>query len=96
MTRRIGAQVALLAFALATIGGLYAGNTYTTVLTRAIVALLGGFAAGQIAAWSARLVLRDYFQKRKAGIDLEYVSREDSDPSEDESGSSSIPSAEAG
>lgn len=73
MIRRIGAQVALLAFGVAVAGGLYAGNPPLTVLLRALAALAGGFVVGQVAAFSAKLVLRDFLQKRKVEMDREHL-----------------------
>ncbi len=69
MVRNIGAQIGLLAFLLAVLAGLHAGNTSTVIMSRALVALVAGAAIGQLAGWSARLVLRDYLQKRKLEID---------------------------
>lgn len=68
MVRRIGVQVALLAFALAIGLGIHAGNPAATVLTRALAALLVGFAVAQAAAWCTRLILRDYLRERVASI----------------------------
>ncbi len=69
MVRNIGAQIGLLAFLLAVLAGLYAGNSPTVIMSRALVALVAGAVLGQLAGWSAKLVLRDYLQKRKLEID---------------------------
>lgn len=73
MVRSIGAQIGLLAFAVAVIAGLYAGNSVTLILTRALVAMVIGSIIGQIAGWGAKLVLRDYLQKKKTSIDREHI-----------------------
>jgi hypothetical protein len=73
MIRTIGAQIGLLAFAVAVIAGLYAGNSATVTLTRSIVALILGAIAGQMAGWGAKMVLRDFLQKRKLEIDQEHI-----------------------
>lgn len=67
-----GAQIGLLAFAVAVVAGLLAGNSATVILLRAIVALLVGAGVGQAAAWTAKTVLRDYLQRRKLLIDQEH------------------------
>ena len=69
MVGSISAQIALLAFAAAIVAGLYAGNAPTTVLMRAIVAMFAAMTVGKLAAWSAKLVLRDHLQKKKRAID---------------------------
>lgn len=73
MIRNTGAQIGLLAFAVAVVAGLHAGNPATVILVRALCALLGGVVVGQIAGWTAKLVLRDYLQKRKLRIDHEHL-----------------------
>jgi fructose-specific phosphotransferase system IIC component len=73
MVNRIGAQVGLLAFALAIAAGLLVGNPTATVLSRALLALVGGFLAGQAGAWLAKIVLREHLQQRKRRIDDEHV-----------------------
>ncbi len=72
MVRSIGAQVALLAFGVATLAGLIAGNSPATVLTRALVALVVGLIVGQGAAWAGKLVIRDHLQRKKHAIDHEH------------------------
>lgn len=69
MVGSIGAQIGLLAFATALLAGLAAGNSLTVVLTRALVALLGGAVVGQFAGWAAKTILREYLQRRKHDID---------------------------
>jgi len=59
MLRRVGAQVGLLAFALAVFVGVRAGNTPATILQRAILSLAVGFVVGQFAAWTGRLAVRE-------------------------------------
>lgn len=69
MVGSIGAQIGLLAFAVALFAGLAAGNGVIVVLTRALVVLFVGAIVGQFVGWAAKLVLREYLQKRKLEID---------------------------
>lgn len=73
MIGSIGAQVALLAFAVALFAGLYAGNTPTTVLARALLAMVAGLLVGQWVAWVCKQILREHLQQRKVQIDLGHV-----------------------
>lgn len=73
MIRTVSAQIGLLAFGVAIVAGLYAGNSATATLGRALLAMFGGAAIGHVAAWAARSVLRDYFQRRKHEIDQQHV-----------------------
>jgi hypothetical protein len=72
VVRRIGAQIALLAFSLAILAGLYAGNQPGTILTRAWIALLLGLLLGQAAAWTGKAVLRDFLRQRKVELDRKH------------------------
>lgn len=73
MVRSLGAQIGLLAFAVALVAGVYAGNPVTVVLTRALIALVLGTLLGQAAGWTAKLVLREYLQRQKMAIDREHL-----------------------
>jgi len=73
MVQSLGAQVGLLAFAVGLIAGLYAGNDAGTTLIRALLAMIAGAAIGQMAGWMAKLVLRDYLQRKKRQIDREHI-----------------------
>ena len=73
MTRMIGAQLALLAFSGAIVAGLAAGNTPTTILWRALLALAGGMVVGQTAGWAGKLILRDHLQRQKRALDREHL-----------------------
>lgn len=73
MVGTAGAQIGLLAFAVALVAGLMAGNSATVVLIRALVALAVGAGVGQAAAWAARTVLREHLQRRKLQIDQEHL-----------------------
>jgi len=73
MVRGIGAQIGLLAFAVAVLAGLYSGNSVTVTLTRALVAMVIGSLVGQVAGWTAKLVLRDHLQRKKVEIDREHL-----------------------
>lgn len=72
MVGNIAAQIALLTFAMALLAGLHAGNTATTILSRALVALLVAWCGAQFVAWVARTVLRDHLQRKKITIDREH------------------------
>ncbi len=69
MTRCIGAQIALLGFALAVAAGLYAGNTPTTILLRAMMAMIVCLAIGRATAWVARQALLDFWRRQKSEIE---------------------------
>jgi len=73
MLRTISAQVALLAFAAATLAGLAVGNAPLTVLLRALAVMLGALIVGQAVAWAAKLVIRDHLLRHKLAIDREHV-----------------------
>jgi len=73
MVRGIGAQVGLLAFTVAVLAGLTAGNSATAILTRALVAMAVGSLVGQAAGWAAKQVLRDHLQRKKVEIDRQHL-----------------------
>jgi hypothetical protein len=73
MVGRISAQIALLAFAIAILAGLSVGNSPALVLQRSLIALVAGLGVGQLASWSAKLVLRDHLQRKKLAIDRAHV-----------------------
>ncbi|MGD8454338.1 MAG: hypothetical protein PVJ57_21200 [Phycisphaerae bacterium] len=72
MVRSIGAQLGLLAFGLAILAGLYAGNSPITILTRSLLIMVVACVLGQIVGWSGKLVLRDHLQRRKLALDREH------------------------
>ncbi len=69
MLGSLSAQVALLAFAAAVVGGLFAGNSSATVLTRALVAMVVALLVAKLVSWTTKLVLRDYLQHKKLAVD---------------------------
>ncbi len=73
MIHQIGAQIGLLAFTVAVAAGLYAGNSATVVLLRALLALAAGAVVGQLAGWATKAVLRDHLQNKKAEIDRRHI-----------------------
>ncbi len=73
MIGSIGAQIALLAFAVAIVAGISAGNSPTTVLTRALIAMFVALVVGKLAAWTTKLVLRDHLQHKKLEIDRAHI-----------------------
>ncbi len=72
MVRTTSVQIGLLAFAVAGLAGVYAGNPVSVVLLRALAAMLVATIVGQIAAWTAKLVLRDHLQRKKQQIDQQH------------------------
>ncbi len=72
MVRMTSVQIGLLAFAVAGLAGVYAGNPVTVILLRALLAMLVGTVIGQIAGWTAKLVLRDHLQRKKLRIDQQH------------------------
>ncbi len=73
MVSSLGAQIGLLAFAVALLAGMLSGNAPTVVLLRALGALVMGAIVGQAAGWAAKQVLREYLQKRKTEIDQNHL-----------------------
>ena len=73
MVRSIGAQLGLLAFAIAILAGLCAGNTPTTILFRALLIMVAACLVGQAVGWIGKLVLRDHLQKKKLALDREHL-----------------------
>jgi hypothetical protein len=69
MTRVISSQFALLAFGVAIVAGLYAGNSGTTIMLRALGVMVAALFIGQLAAWTAKQVLREHLAQRKRNID---------------------------
>jgi hypothetical protein len=63
MVRLTGAALGFLAFAIAIILGLSAGNTLETTLTRAIQAMFIFFALGLIVGWVAYRVIDEHSLK---------------------------------
>ena len=59
----------MLAFLVAVVAGIEAGNAPSVILVRAMIALVLGITVGQAAGWAAKLVLRDYLQAKKLEID---------------------------
>lgn len=73
MVRSLGAQIGLLAFAVAIVAGLYAGNSAVLTLTRALLAMVAGAAVGQFGGWAAKAILRDHLQRKKLQIDRAHL-----------------------
>ncbi len=57
MTRRIAACLALVAFAVCILAGLQAGNPFTSVVSRALVALVVTFVVGLVIGSMAQKML---------------------------------------
>lgn len=77
MVGSLSAQIGLIAFAVAVAGGLHAGNSAVTVLSRALLMMVGAILVGQMAGCAARLVLRDHLQRQKITIDREHGEQND-------------------
>jgi hypothetical protein len=73
MIGSVGAQLALLAFAVAIVAGLMAGNGAVTILSRAMICMFMAAMLGQLVAWMAKMVLRDTLQARKVKLDQAHV-----------------------
>ncbi len=73
LVRNTGAQIGLLAFAVALVAGIQAGNPVTVVLARAMGALFMGAMVGQGAGLAAKHVLREHLQRRKLAIDKAHL-----------------------
>ncbi len=73
MVRSTGVQIGLFAFAVAIVAGLYAGNSLTVILVRALVSMVAAAVVGQASAWAAHVVLRDHFQRKKLQVDREHL-----------------------
>lgn len=71
MVHSLGAQIGLVAFAVAILAGLHAGNSATTILTRALLALVLAVFAGQFSSFAIRLVLRDHMKQKKEAVERE-------------------------
>ncbi len=57
LSRRLAAAVALIAFAVALLAGLQSGNTFSTTVTRALIAMVGTFAIGLVLGVMAQKML---------------------------------------
>ena len=77
MVGSLSAQIGLIAFAVGVAAGLHAGNSAVTVLSRALLMMVGAILIGQMAAYAARLVLRDHLQREKITIDREHARQRD-------------------
>ena len=67
MIRRIAASMALVAFAVCIVVGLEAGNPFTTVVSRALVALVGTFVLGLVVGAMAQKMLDENLAAVKPG-----------------------------
>ncbi len=72
MTRIIAAQLGLFAFGVTVCAGLFVGNSFSTVVTRALVAMIIVAMVGYVAAWAGRIILRDHLLQRRLKIEREH------------------------
>ncbi|TWT44308.1 hypothetical protein RAS1_07200 [Phycisphaerae bacterium RAS1] len=73
MIHSISAQLACLSFSLAVVAGVRAGNSFFTVLTRALVAMIVVLVVARIVAALGAVVIREHLVSRKLGIDRAHV-----------------------
>jgi hypothetical protein len=69
MIRSIGAQCGLLMFGVAIVAGLVAGNSASTILWRAIAAMIVASMIGQSMDWAAHFVLREFARETQKRVD---------------------------
>ena len=72
MTRIIAAQLGLFAFGVTVCAGLFAGNSFSTVVTRALAAMIIMALVAYLAAWAGQIILRDHLLQRKLKIEREH------------------------
>lgn len=97
MIGKVSAQVALLAFAIGVFGGLYAGNSALTILSRALTMMVAALLIGQIALYACKLALREHLQRKKREIDAEHVEfLKNSEAADDLNGSESSRKTQTG
>ena len=65
MTNRIASTLALIAFALCLLLGMGANNTFTTTVTRALVAMTSTFALGLLIGGAAQKMLDENLQSEE-------------------------------
>ncbi|MCA9244666.1 MAG: hypothetical protein KDA32_11955 [Phycisphaerales bacterium] len=70
----------MLAFAVALLSGVSAGNSFWTVLSRALIAMTIALFISQAVTWAGKLALRDHLQRKKYDIDHGRVSGAEGDP----------------
>ncbi len=59
MPQRVAAILSIIVFAMCLVGGLQADNTFTTTVSRALVAMLGTFVIGLIVGGMAQKMLSE-------------------------------------
>ena len=72
MTRIIAAQLGLFAFGVTVCAGLFVGNSFSTVVTRALTAMIVVAMTGYVAGWAGRIILRDHLLQRRLKIEREH------------------------
>ena len=72
MTRIIAAQLGLFAFGVTVCVGLFVGNSFLTVVTRALTAMIVVAMTGYLAGWAGRIILRDHLFQRRLKIEREH------------------------
>lgn len=73
MIHSVSAQLACLSFSLAVVAGLRAGNSFLTVLTRALVAMIVALVIARVVAALGALVIREHLVNRKLDIDRAHL-----------------------
>jgi NhaP-type Na+/H+ or K+/H+ antiporter len=76
MPRRMAGVLALIAFAVClVVGGLQTGNTFTTTVTRALVAMAGTFVIGLVIGGIGQRMLEENLDGRRKSEFSEAISR---------------------
>lgn len=84
VSRFTGASLGLLAFAITTLAGLYAGNPTTVTLSRSIVALFAFCVIGLLLGRAAQAVVSEYERSRREEVERRLeVAKGSSEPSRD-------------
>jgi len=72
MPQRVAAILSIIAFAMCLVGGLQADNTFTTTVSRALMAMLGTFVVGLIlGAMGQKMLTENVKMSEKKSKDLQ-------------------------
>ncbi len=72
IARYTGATLGLFAFAIAITAGLFAQNSFTLILSRAVLAMFAFLVLGLLLGGAAQLVVNEYENKRESQIRRRY------------------------
>ncbi len=66
MTHRLAASLALLVFAVCLVeGGIRAGNSFSTTVLRALLAMAGTYCVGLVVGWAGQRMVRENLQSEE-------------------------------